>query len=271
MPNIAEIKEIIDLTPLKQNILIVSRHGCGKSEVLKQIYEEQGYSIITLFLGQSADASDVLGLPDRTEVEFKYGGTIVKQKITEMCVPKWWPRDDEAKLMFFLDELNRAKPEIYNCIMDLVLNKALLGVKLPTHTRIIGAMNPSTDDAEYDVQELDPAFLSRWNVYQFVPSVDEWISYAVKTKYNKQVIGFISKNTAELDPPTAISNKSGEKYPDRRSWERVSDIMNAHPNIFEKNAKLFQTMIQGIIGQGTAAKFCHYIRENAKGISPDDW
>jgi len=269
MPNIAEMKRIFNVMPIDQAIMLIGIHGIGKSEIVKQIFENDGYVVITFFLGQMADAGDLIGLPDRTEVEFKYNGATVKQKITEFCPPKWWPRDSDAKVVVFMDEFNRGKPEVYQCIFDMVLNRKLNGLELPKHTRIIAAMNPIGDEYDYDVEELDPALYDRFNVYLFHPDADEWLDYAMKTKHNKYVIGFISKNTSFLDPPSmAKDRKLGEVYTSRRSWTRVSDLMDANPGIEKiEDGSFLKTVLMGIVGVGATAKFAQYIKEAATNLS----
>lgn len=280
MPNIAEFKQIIKHTPIDQALMLIGIHGVGKSEIIKQMFEEQGYGVITLFLGQN-DVGDIVGLPDRTEVEFTYGGKKMMKKITEFCPPKWWPRDDKAKMIVFLDEFNRGKPEVYQCIFDMVLNRKLNGLPLPEETRIIVAMNPSGDDYNYDVIDLDPALWDRFNVYNFKPSSEEWIDYAIKSKHHKLVIGFINKHKEFLDPPSRFKNgnatggsssnldlqvSSDNIYPSRRSWTRVSKILQ-HTIGIEKNEELLTTMLMGIVGTGATGAFRHYIKESTKNIT----
>lgn len=270
MPDIAEMKKIFDNTPIEQAILIESIHGQGKSEIVKEVFEAQGYTVVTLFLGQMADAGDLIGLPDRTEIEIRYGGKTVTQKFTEFCPPKWWNFDDDAKLVIFLDEFNRGKPEVYQCVMDLVLNRKLQGLKLPKHTRIIAAQNPELlcgEQSDYDVVELEPALMDRFNIYEFKPTANEWIDWAVKEKVHNVVIGFIVKNNQFLDPPPDKKRKN-EVYPSRRSWKRVSDILVAHPELLnEENQNIFKTILFGIVGAGAVSKLITYIRESVRNIS----
>jgi len=134
-------------------------------------------------------------------------------------------------------------------------------------------MNPEGDDHDYDVADLDKALLDRFNRYEFRPDADEWIDWAIKEKVHKYVIGFIIKNKSFLDPQTlnnknANTTKAGEVYPSRRSWHRVSDILNANPNILhEDGMNLFKTTMMGVVGTGATSKFANYIKEVAKNIS----
>jgi MoxR-like ATPase len=73
-------------------------------------------------------------------------------------------------VVLFLDELNRARPEILQTIMDLTLNKILAGKKLPSGSQIISAVN---EGEEYQLTDLDPALISRFNIYYFSPSPAE--------------------------------------------------------------------------------------------------
>jgi len=269
MPGITEISEIFDCTPIDQAILLEGIHGVGKSEWLTAKFEECGYKVVTMFLGQTADAGDIIGLPDRKTIQIEYDGETIDQVITEFCPPKWWPFNKDEKLIIFFDEFNRGKPEVYQCIMDMVLNRKLNGFDLPTETRIIAAMNPNGEEYDYDVTILDRALLDRFNKYEFKPTTDEWIDWAVKNKVNNYIIGYISKNSTDLDPPKELSDELlNEVHPSRRSWKRVSDILEADPSIINRENKIFETILYGVIGRGVSGKFMSYLRKAAKGINP---
>lgn len=263
-----EIFQVLDKTPESQAIMLISLHGCGKSEVIKQYYEKKGYKVITLFLSQLSDAGDLIGLPDRTEVTFKYDNEEVTQKITEFCPPKWFPRTNSDKLVLFLDEFNRAKQEIYQCVMDMVLNHQINGLHLPEHTKIIAACNPIAEAYAYQVNELDPALLDRFNVYGFKPSRKEWIYWAIGEKVHKLVISFIIKHGAVyLDPPS--NGKMGVVYPSRRSWKRMSDFLNKNPDVLMEDDFVFlRDWSVGVIGEAAASSFYAFLKEQKKGINP---
>jgi F0F1-type ATP synthase delta subunit len=258
MPSIKEIEQIIDATPTNQAILLEGIHGIGKSEVVTSLFKKKGTRVVTLFLGQLSDAGDAIGLPYHSEDE---NGN----KVTEFAPPAWWPFDMEEKLLIFLDELNRAKPELMQCIMDMVLNRKLNGRSLPHNTRIIAGMNPLNDDGYYQVDELDPALLDRFNRYEFKPSIDEWLDWAVKEKLHKYVIGFISKRQEFLDPKIDLdqNGKSNVVQPSRRSWKRLSDILNNNKDL---NGNTLLNLCLGIIGTHATAAFKRYIAEEGKGL-----
>jgi MoxR-like ATPase len=88
--------------------------------------------------------------------------------------PYWFPTDNQP-VVLFLDELNRARPEILQSIMDLALNRTLAGRSLPSGSRIISAVN---EGDMYQLTDLDPALVSRFNIYHFRPSTAEWLKWA---------------------------------------------------------------------------------------------
>lgn len=257
MPTIKETISVIENTPIDQAICLKGIHGIGKSECIVEYYKNKGYRCVVLFLGQMADAGDVVGMPAITTDD-------AGNEYTTFHPPYWWPKDPKEKVLIFLDELGREKPEVRQCVMDLVLNRKLNGRVLPENTKIVSAMNPNEDDF-YDVEDLDPAFADRWNTYVFEPSVHEWLQWATKNKVHRYVIGFITKKTTYLDPVTSLEKnaKTNDIGPSRRSWKRVSDILNTG---MDKNTQLLGTMCLGIIGAQATASFIQYVKAAGKGL-----
>lgn len=92
---------LLEVTPSWQNIMLTGRHGIGKSQILTKYFETKGMPVKTLFLGQMSDPGDLLGLPTKDEATGK----------TTFMPPYWFPIDGKP-IVLFLDELNRARPEI---------------------------------------------------------------------------------------------------------------------------------------------------------------
>jgi hypothetical protein len=142
--------------------------------------------------------------------------------------------------------------------MDLALNKTLAGRKLPDGSRVIAAVN---EGDQYQLTQLDPALVSRFNVYQFSPTQAEWLLWAAENKLDSRIIDFIGENPDCLDGAVTDTD-SLEKTADRRSWRRVSEITNGIENI----DSLMEKAIAGIIGISAALKFFTFIK-NRNGIN----
>jgi hypothetical protein len=264
MPTFKELAKIVKHTPIEQAILLEGIHGIGKSEWIKQKLQEEGYRTEMKFAGQMADAGDFIGLPNRTE-KIVNG---VSHTVTTFAPPDWWPLDENEKVAIILDEVNRGKPEINQCLMDMVLNRKLNGRTLPKGTRIFGAVNPLTSEGTYQVEDMDPAFLDRWNRYVVNPSSDEWCDWAVRYgKISNLVISFITRNAHELDPPTEGELVSGKVYPSRRSWERVSKFLEGVVTEDGKVDKdLLGNYMMGVVGVGATSAFLQHLKMYGTGV-----
>lgn len=232
--NIQELLFLLDHTPADQNIMLTGHHGIGKSEILTGYFSEKGLPVTALFLGQMADPGDLIGLPDKTDDK------------TNFLPPYWFPTDGKP-IVLFLDELNRARPEILQGVMDLALNKKLAGHYLPKGSRIISAVN---EGDEYQLTELDPALVSRFNIYRFEPTVEEWLAWAQKNELDRRVISFIRKNPVWLDNADGKEDDLS-KTPDRRAWKKVSDIIKPFTRLDNRCFKL----IAGVIGEKATTLF----------------
>ena len=190
--NISELKETLELTPSTQNIMLVGKHGIGKSEILTSFFNEKGLKVVTLFLGQMADPGDIIGIPSKVEKQDAAGKATAR---TDFTPPYWFPQDGQP-IVLFLDELNRARPEILQTVMDLTLNRKLAGKALPEGSHVISAVN---EGEEYQLTDLDPALVSRFNIYEFKPTVEEWLNWAAGQKLDERVVNFIQDNPTWLD------------------------------------------------------------------------
>ncbi|MDD7624345.1 MAG: AAA family ATPase [Bacteroidales bacterium] len=216
----SELLSLLDITPTDQNLMLVGNHGIGKSEILTEYFSGKGMKVVPLFLGQMSDPGDLIGIPNRNNTTGK----------TEFMPPYWFPLDGKP-IVLFLDELNRARPEVLQTIMDLALNRTLAGRKLPDGSRIISAVN---DGDQYQLTDLDPALVSRFNVVTFRPTTQEWLLWADKVGVDARVRDFIRENPIWLDknPDAKEGVDTGlDKTPDRRAWKRVSDILKTAGDI----------------------------------------
>ena len=227
-----ELLSLLDITPADQNLMLVGNHGIGKSEILTDYFSGKGMKVVPLFLGQMSDPGDLIGIPNRNDTTGK----------TEFMPPYWFPLDGKP-VVLFLDELNRARPEVLQTIMDLALNRTLAGRRLPDGSRIISAVNAGD---QYQLTDLDPALVSRFNVVTFRPTAQEWLLWADRVGVDARVRDFIRENPMWLDknPDAKEGADTGlDKTPDRRGWKRVSDILKTAGDISPIVAKAIAAIV----------------------------
>ena len=252
--NTTELMQMLEMTPASHNIMLVGQHGIGKSEILTEYYARKGMKVVPLFLGQMADPGDLIGIPNKNSETGK----------TEFMPPYWFPLDGKP-IVLFLDELNRARPEILQTIMDLALNRTLAGRRLPEGSRILSAVN---EGEQYQLTDLDPALVSRFNIVTFQPTVQEWLLWAKREDVDSRVVSFIEENSIWLDrnADSKENEDTGlDKTPDRRAWKRVSDIINGA----EVLTSLHQKVIASVVGAKATVAFMGAVN-NKKVISGKD-
>ncbi len=236
--NTEELLEVLKVTPPEQNIMLAGNHGIGKSQIITDYFTKKKMKVVALFLGQMSDPGDLIGLPHYDETT----------GLTTFSPPYWFPVDGKP-IVLFLDELNRARPEILQTIMDLALNKKLAGRLLPEGSRIVSAVNAGD---EYQLTDLDPALVSRFNIYTFSPSPDEWLKWAAKKGFDSRIIHYIKLKPNRLDAYRVSEEDSNlTKTPDRRAWEKVNDILKSVPELKPIHSKI----LTGVIGELTALDF----------------
>ena len=249
--NVNQLKRVLEITPENQNIMLTGKHGIGKSQIITDYFTKKKLKVVTLFLGQMSDPGDLIGLPHFDEAT----------GLTTFSPPYWFPIDGKP-IVLFLDELNRARPEILQTIMDLALNRKLAGRKLPEGSRVISAVNAGD---QYQLTDLDPALVSRFNIVNFRPTVQEWLLWARKAGVDERVIEFIQENQIWLDkdPDAREGEDTGlDKTPDRRGWKRVSDIIGK----VGEQGQLLTKAISAVVGPKAASAFMSSV-SNRKIVS----
>ena len=240
-----ELVAVLKLTPAHQNIMVVGKHGIGKSELIRDFYTQHGLPVESFFLGQMSDPGDLIGLMHKDE---KTGRSV-------FLPPYWWPLS-QAPMVLFLDELNRARPEILQAVYDLALNRRLAGKSLPPGSRVAAAINHGD---EYQLTELDPALVSRFNLYEFTPTIEDWLLWARAKGLDSRVTDFIQEQPFHLDGARTAEDLAGfsdlSKTPDRRAWVRVAEFIQPHLALEALHVKA----IAGMVGTAAAIALQQYL------------
>lgn len=136
------------------NVMLVGMHGVGKSYGLMAAAEKHGLKMKYYSCSTLDPFTDLVGVPYPTELEDG-------RKNLEMVRPR---EIDEANIIFF-DELNRAgDTKTLNAILEIVQFHTINGEPLPNLQAVWAAVNP-VDDDKYQVMELDPALVDRFDVF----------------------------------------------------------------------------------------------------------
>lgn len=282
--NVTMTKRTIKGLPPKKSVLIESKHGMGKSQIIAQtaaeLSKETGveYGFIDIRLAQR-EVGDMIGMMHSVETfdvirkVFK-DGKITEQKevahnITVHDLPLWFPTDPNSRGLLFLDELNRATRDVQQAAFELVLDYRMNLHDLPLGWRVVAATNDNQD--AYSVLGLDPALYDRFLVIKFAPTEDEWLAWAKQNKLHDAVIKYVDKHRSQLDPPDVP--ESNKIYPSRRSWESLSDAikyMTANGDKVLKDHEYLTLLSVGYVGQTTALSFTEFVKKDYKVYMPKE-
>ncbi|MFW6281253.1 MAG: hypothetical protein ACOC1O_00450 [bacterium] len=172
------------------SLYILGDTGLGKTEIIKQIAEEEGAVYHKLEI-QKVPIEELQGFPYLYKT--KDGKTVVR-----LAHPTDLPPSDDTRLwVFHLDEFNKADTEDMAAVMNLVLNGEIGGsadyneetgesekYRLPKRTFIVGSGNPKTQqnvETYNSVNSFDIATAERWhrNLY-LTYNAPSWLkNYAI--------------------------------------------------------------------------------------------
>lgn len=257
--NIKQTKIIVGNLPLEHSVLLKGVHGCGKTEVVRQISEEYWkMPCVELQGSQLSDVGDLVGLM-RISPE---GGSVWEP-------PYWYPKDGKP-ICLFLDELNRAEAPIRRAMMQLANDQKILDLKLPYGSRLIVAMNPE-ESGVYDVEEFDFAESSRFTIYDFEPTVEEGLDFFRLKKEHPAIISYLEINPTQFDPPKKMDAQSlGTIQPCRRSWRRASQALIKFEKTPEFDLDLMTILISGYVGMKIAMQFRQHYVNFENGLTAKD-
>jgi len=284
----ARVQDLVDLitlyAPIEHSILIVGKHATGKSQVVFQCGELLKVPVVDFRLSQN-DVGDMKGMP------FHVNGR------TFFAPPTWFPLTEEdakdiKRLLnlteeislgtygpngiLFLDEINRGTKETRQCCFQLIHDRKLNGRSLPPGWRVIAAVNPMDD--WYDVDEMDAAFISRFIVVDFEPSIQDWLRWADKAQVHDAVVSFIEKHNEFLDPTkeelAEASTRGIKIVHNRRSWDKFAQMLKKTDSEgksllrkeAETNRKLLLIATQ-YVGLTAGTQFASYVMNDYQSLT----
>lgn len=137
----------------EKNVMFIGKHGTGKTASIYQLAEEMNLNALILSCSTLDPFTDLVGVP---VPRVNAAGKDYLQMVRPLAL-------DEADIVFF-DELNRARQEVRDAVLEIINNRSINGEPLPRLKACWAAINPPGE--EYDVDELDPALMDRFDVFQ---------------------------------------------------------------------------------------------------------
>lgn len=207
---------------------IVGHGGIGKTQLVQDIARNNdfGFHEITCSLLQPGDLTMPVPKDDRIEY---YLNPQVQAAVDEAVA---FP---ERKVILFLDEFNRPAAMVQGELMNLVLQRNLMGNHLPDNVIIITAENPSSDvegfeSTSYNTHARDAAINDRTMRIRMGTKLDDWLKTFAKIPNKdgiKQTIHPLITDFLEADGRQyfIIIDETRDKNPTPRAYERLSTLL----------------------------------------------
>ncbi len=212
--------------------------GIGKSSIVKQIASEKNLECIDLRLSL-LDPTDLKGIP-----------FYERESHTALWAPpSFLPR--EGRGILFLDELNAAAPAVQASAYQLILDRRVGEYTLPEGWSIVAAGNREGDRGV--VYRLPSPLANRFVHIEMEANVEDWRSWAVKSRIDPRLIAYIGFNNSALFGFDPLKNLRSFATP--RSWEAVHKILQS-----PLPEALLLEAVAGAVGEEAAVDFLGYCK-----------
>jgi hypothetical protein len=282
------IKVIKALARVKSpvSVCIWGDPGSAKSASVEQMAADLGYGYYPMIASQK-EPVDIAGLPYVRKEKYidEDTGKEVEMSVTSYHPPEWFAKAaTEGKLVLFLDELNRARPDVIKAAFELINERRLNNVKLKSSVIIVVACNPSDEEKRNDVNDFDHAMTDRLLHLHTVSNYTTWKNWATR-KLNKE------SNITNIHPDivdylngdqNAFTCYFGDthKFPVEikqtgRSWQRASYVHTVFENDPDlqrdpDRIRLETESIKGAVGPDIAQAFMNHLVTTVKPFTGEE-
>jgi len=251
-----DFKTFVSVAPhvlaVRKPLMLRGRHGVGKSELVYQIGRNMDLPIVERRASQMTEG-DLVGLPT------------TDGDVTSFCAPDWFADACGRPVLLFLDEVDRAIPEVRQGIFELADSRKIFGNVLHPDTVLVAAVNGGEHGSQYQVGEMDPAELDRWTVFDVEPTCEDWLDWAA-SNVTTVVWDFINQNRSHLEHNEDF--EPNKVYPSRRSWKRLNDCLETAGFATEHDPAVYH-LACGFVGFEAAVSFNDFYKNYERQVTPE--
>ena len=225
--------------------------GIGKSDIVKQIGDEQEREVIDVRLSLW-EPTDIKGIPYYNS----------NSNSMTWAPPAELPTDPESTAILFLDELNSAAPATQAAAFQLVLNRRVGTYQLPKGVSIVAAGNREGDKGV--TYRMPAPLANRFLHVELRCDFDDWHQWAVTNRVHEQVVGYLGfakQDLYDFDPKS-----SSKAFATPRSWMFVSELLEED----DVPDNTLTDLIAGAVGEGLAVKFMAHRKVAKQMPKPED-
>lgn len=206
------------------NIIVFGPGGVGKTEMAKQVAQEENIPVRYLNLSV-LESPDLVGLP-------KMSGQSNK---TIYATPEFLPLKGEGKpIILLVDELDKAKDEVESPMLELFQFRSINGKPINIKS-IIATGNLPKEKAKSKL--VSHVLANRCSIYKLKCEFSPWRKWAIQNKINPLVVGYLDQNPQLLLKPNESKDPTAYCYPSPRSWSLGAQELDFYLNKSQKKSK----------------------------------
>lgn len=257
---VEQFTRIVEMQLSEQNyrpIFGLGKGGIGKTESIETLAKEKlniGYIDIRLLLYAETDLKGI-PYPDANHIS-----TIWLQN-------NILPRADKdgKKGILVLDEITSVQRSVRTAAYQLLNERRLGDYVLPDGWLVVCLGNGEDDGGDF--QGMEANFINRCSLFNVIPDVDAWKTWALSHNVNYLVTAYISWRPSDLHTYNPESD-TDMIFASPRSWKAVSDILNLHP--FNQNDTINNARIMANLGTTIGNTFIAFCKYKDSAIEPAD-
>jgi hypothetical protein len=238
------------------NVMTFGPAGIGKTEIAMQAVGQEGFKYVYLNLSV-LEAPDLMGLPMIDEA------TKTATYAPPSIIPLLVEGSNDKPVVLLVDEVDKAKPELQNPMLELFQFRSMNGRKMNIHSVIATGNLP---DENAHSQPVSHALTNRCSVYRVTHAFDPWWEWATAAGVNPLIIGFLSRNQGYLLKPPPDGDDTAYCHPSPRAWTLAARDLDHTDN--QKHSVDFQhLLVAGKVGVDASIHFKVWL-EHHRFIEP---
>lgn len=251
-------------------VCFVGEMGIGKTQTVKEWSESRHFELETIILGRIPSV-DIGGIPvpnqETRELVHYSTKKLIGGNISEGA---------KGRVIFF-DELASAQEDTQVAVQAIIEDRELDGAKVPDNVFFVTATN--LPEHTGGANDLVASLRSRLLFVTFRFDYIEWLRRArTDWKVEMEIFQYHGwsegKNLNKFD-----ANSASLSQPDPRGWIKIDEafkaVMHQHGyksvyELFRENESLAVSIMDGLIGSGSASEFWGFIKCNGSLPSVQD-
>lgn len=247
-----ELRKLVKIgAKSKKPLFIWGPPGIGKSAIVQQVAEEDGFDNFSDIRLSTMANEDVRGVPflDRNEMgvgEQRWGR------------PSFYHYPESGRTLYFFDEMNTAPQSVQAAAYQAVLDRAVGDFKFGPDDYVIAAGNRESDRGV--TYRMPTPLANRFTHVTLKVNFKDWQAHALGQRYHPAVMGYLEANNSHLHKFNPQEAQANLAFATPRSWQFLSDHFYAFEE-YSANMKktekttLLRKLVSGTVGNELVSGF----------------